>query len=493
MCSNPKFFEIDQQYMSDPANCPLEQNNRKLLGEEDDQFSGPDEKFDASDFGKHAIAWLIISMLASIFVAVGFLHIVRHHAYSLARFTIAFQLAVPTTAALVLFLSGAFGQGLVALGFAALTFVVFYVWRNEIGVAAKLLSVAGHGLAENASLIGLTILLNIVGVLLALPPVVGAMFGYTVGDVVPNPLRQPASAECVDMQGNEVECCAWLPRQSAQAYIALSVLMALWTMLTLNQIRVYTVSGTVAQWYFTPSGSPITGNAARSLKSAVTTSLGTNIFAGLILTVTNMMKRQQQENQLNGEFSIVACLLSYLASFFEYLTKFATVFAAISGDALLTAGRRVTDLLMRSMLQAFATTVWFPHAVMSLASITLSALWGSAVWAGYRYLHHPVAGEKFPSTNALVLGILVGVVTMFVLSFLAGVLLSVLDAVFVCFAIDKDRRAVAHAEMYEALLGVVEERGILVENPVGGDVEYGVGVGVGASSPPTAAGVGMSR
>jgi hypothetical protein len=73
------------------------------------------------------------------------------------------------------------------------------------------------------------------------------------------------------------------PESGAAARIhfseALSVLMALWTMLTLNQIRVYTVSGTVAQWYFTPSGSPITGNAARSLKSAVTTSLGTNIFA----------------------------------------------------------------------------------------------------------------------------------------------------------------------------------------------------------------------
>jgi hypothetical protein len=116
---------------------------------------------------------------------------------------------------------------------------------------------------------------------------------------------------------------------------------------------------------------------------------------------------------------------------------------------------------------------------MSLASVTLSALWGGAVWAGYRYLHHPGGvEEKFPQSNAIVLGVLVGVVTLFVLSFLINVLLSVLDSVFVCFAIDKDRQTVANAEMYEALLGAMEKRessdigggnvGVVFEGPDGG-------------------------
>jgi hypothetical protein len=112
---------------------------------------------------------------------------------------------------------------------------------------------------------------------------------------------------------------------------------------------------------------------------------------------------------------------------------------------------------------------------MSLASVTLSALWGGAVWASYRYLHHTDGVEKFPQSNAVVLGVLVGVVTFFVLSFLMNVLLSVLDSVFVCFAIDKDRQTVANADMYEALLGAMEKResgdgtaGVLFEAPDGG-------------------------
>ncbi|KAH7622267.1 putative CTL-like protein [Nannochloris sp. 'desiccata'] len=468
--ANPKFFELDDKFLNDPANCPIDTSHRRLLEAHDQP------RFDASDFASHAVAWLIISILASTAIAAAFLHLVRHHAHSLARLTIGFQMAVPATAATMFLLSGSFGPALLSGAFAALTFAVFYMWRREIGVASTLLSVAGHGLAANANLIGMTIALNIGSVFFVLPPLVGAILGFSVGDVVPNPMRENREA-CVDEFGVGVTCCAWQPRTGAMVYIGLAGLVAGWTMLALNQIWVYTVSGTVAQWYFSPPGTSVTGNAARSFKHAITTSLGTNIFAGLILTITNLIKQQQQQDQQNGNFSFFGFIASCLASLYEYLTKFATVFAAISGDDLLTAGRRVTDLLMRSMLEAFATTVWFPSAVMSLASVTLSALWGGAVWASYRYLHHPGGvEEKYPQSNAIVLGVLVGVVTFFVLSFLMNVLLSVLDSVFVCFAIDKDRQTVANAEMYEALLGAMEKResdsgrgvGVVFEGPDGG-------------------------
>ena len=48
----------------------------------------------------------------------------------------------------------------------------------------------------------------------------------------------------------------------------------------------------------------------------------------------------------------------------EYLTKFATVFLAITGDAFFTAGRKVTDLLVRNLLNTFASTVWFTPLVI---------------------------------------------------------------------------------------------------------------------------------
>lgn len=495
--------------MNDPKNCPVNKGGRNLL-------EAHDPKFSAEDFFSHAAAWLVVSVLASLAVAAAFLQLVKHHSFALARATIGFQLAVPTLIALGLLLSGNLGQGLLASFFAGLSFFVFYIWRHEIGVSAKLLSVAGHGLADNVSLIGLTVLLSIAALVLAVPLLCGAALGLADGHVVPNPLRAGKDV-CVDEYGVGVSCCVWEPRPLAAVYIAVCMLGAAWTMLTAGQVRAFVVSGTVAQWYFSPPGAPTVGAASRSLRHALTSSFGTNAFGGLILTLTNAVKQQKRvkvvflykytwcscpflceftpsshllcclftcsaDDQANGGGSLLGFLVSCLASIYEYLTKFATVMAAISGEGLLDAGRRVTDLLARNMLTAFATTIWFPQAMLSLASITLSALWGATVWASYKYLHG-ASGEMYPTSNAVVLGATVGVVTLFVLSYMAGVLLSVLDAVFVCFALDKDRHAVANAEMYEALLDVAEERGVLVQGP-DGELGFGAAATQGPYAPP---------
>lgn len=371
------------------------------------------------------------------------------------------------------FFSGNFFQGLFAAALAAFSFAVFYWWRNEISVASKLLSVAGHGLAANASLIGLVIGLNVLAVLVATPPFFGVFLGFAVGDVVPNPLRSKLSTDtCFDEYNNAVPCCAWQPHPWGAFYILMSIVSSLWTMMTFMQVKVFTISGTIAQWYFSQSGTSTAGFVQRSLRDAVTSSLGTNAFAGLVLTFTNLAKSQSESDQQNGHASLLSFLLSCLASIYEYLTKFATVMASITGEGLLDAGRRATTLLTSNLLDAFATTIWFPSAVVSLASFTLSLLYGTSVWAGYKYLHHPDGEEQYSATNAVVLGVSAGVVTLFALSFLASVVLNALDAVFICFALDKERNTIANAEIYEALLEAAHERGVVVESP-DGELGYG--------------------
>lgn len=261
-------------------------------------------------------------------MAAAFLRLVSHHAIALAKFTIGFQLAVPTTIAFGLMLSGNAMQGLFAGALAALTFAVFYFWRNEIGVASKLLSVAGHGLAANLSLIGLAIALSVASVFLALPPLFGTALGFADGDVVPNPVRQGREA-CSDEFGVGVPCCAWQPRPWAMLYMALTALAAAWTMFTANQVRVYVVSGTIAQWYFSSPGTPSTGYAARSLRHALTSSFGTNAFAGLILTFTNAVRQQAY---VSVEFLLLLlhhCLSAtcrYFVFFFKGITFSSFIF-----------------------------------------------------------------------------------------------------------------------------------------------------------------------
>lgn len=168
---------------------------------------------------------------------------------------------------------------------------------------------------------------------------------------------------------------------------------------------------------------------------------------------------------------LAACLASCLAGIIEFLTKFATVFTAITGDPFFAAGRQVTDLLARNFLDAFASTIWFIPTVINLASVTLSLGGGLLCGAGYHWMHSG-AGELHHTANAVVLGLFAAFFSSFVLSFLGGVLLSVLDATFVCWAIDKDSHTVSHPEVYEAFLAVPLPPGAVVQHPGGGMV-YG--------------------
>ena len=68
------------------------------------------------------------------------------------------------------------------------------------------------------------------------------------------------------------------------------------------------------------------------------------------------MSCRAKENRQNGEnliWSLLSCCLQCIWGLIEYITKFATIRAAITGEAFFEAGRNVTDLLMRNFLKAY--------------------------------------------------------------------------------------------------------------------------------------------
>ena len=61
--------------------------------------------------------------------------------------------------------------------------------------------------------------------------------------------------------------------------------------------------------------------------------------------------RQEARNEGNLLVSIATFCLECIYSLVEYLTKFATVRMAITGEAFFDAARRATDLLTRNFLK----------------------------------------------------------------------------------------------------------------------------------------------
>ncbi len=70
----------------------------------------------------------------------------------------------------------------------------------------------------------------------------------------------------------------------------------------------------------------------------------------------------------------------------------------------------------------------FTPLVIRTACFVLAAAWGGVTGGAYYALHHGNKLEATPGLNATLLGAAVYVIAQFILAFLGGILLSVLDA-----------------------------------------------------------------
>ncbi|KAK2077961.1 hypothetical protein QBZ16_003829 [Prototheca wickerhamii] len=383
--------------------------------------------FDLGSFMEHTARWLGASAALSLLLGLAFLKAFQHGPHLMTHATIVAQVVGPLLVGVALL--GA-GQGSVAVApfaLGALWLWLFWIVLSVVAIVPALFTL-------------------------------GALF--TNGDVVPNPERELAAAGCVDELGHEVMCCAWAVRPWVQPAAGASLLVAGWTMLLANQVRVFVISGAVAQWYFSPAGSSTAGTTRRAFGHALGPSFGSLALGSLVLTVTETLRNAADRRNQDSQADILTCL-------------FATVFMAITGDAFLTAGRRVTDLLVRNLLDTFASTIWFTPLVIQMAGLAMAGCWGCLSGFIY-YLMHRGAGEAALGTNSAVLGALAGVISLFVLNFLGGVLLAVLDATFVCWALDKDAQELSQPEIAEILDSVPLKGHSVVEQPGGGFAYAGV-------------------
>ena len=65
------------------------------------------------------------------------------------------------------------------------------------------------------------------------------------------------SRQCLNGDGQEVPCCQWSPDTWVPPYMSLASVMLLWTVFLFGQFRIFTISGTVAQWWDPLSRCPV--------------------------------------------------------------------------------------------------------------------------------------------------------------------------------------------------------------------------------------------
>ena len=254
--------------------------------------------------------------------------------------------------------------------------------------------------------VGLQVVSVLVNVVL-LAFILAAVFGDSRTEANPNLLPgadgvgadgcQGHPVVCRDVEGSDqqecevqhdvtaqVPCCLVTTGAFGSIYGSVAGIYLVWATFVVFFIKQYTIAGTVAQWYFSPVGTPVTGNLQRAFKHAVGPSLGSVTFAAAVLTLISLIRDKLNEmREGRGAMAVLMCFFKFfvelLLELAEALTEYSVMFTAISGQKLMDAGRETVAMFKRNFGDAFA--MWaFPGAMLG-SLVFFMSLSGASLWA----------------------------------------------------------------------------------------------------------------
>lgn len=449
---------MDPDYMGNPANCPVGPSRRLL---------DSDEPVQPTQFLQHAGMWVGGSVLASMAVGAIFILGLKHAPGTLVSIAVGVQIGVPLTIALAAFISGVAPVAVPFLVFGLLNALLFCLWRPQVALVSKLLGVSAHGLNANPGIVLMVVIvqvvMSVVVVLLALGSVLALMNGHIVAnlDAVHN------GSKCVDDKGAPAFCCTWEPADWVPPYFAFVMFVVVWTTMLGFEIKTFVISGTMAQWYFAPVGQiNFRGTTLRSVRHALGPNFGSLCFGSLVLTAVQYLRSALEQLRQAGEQNFLAycasVCLDLIYSLIEKITQFATVYMAITGQTFYAASVDAVGLLSRNFLDTVGVW-WLPGLILQTTSMILAGGWGVAVYAISRLIW---GSDPSAIASSALLAILAGVLAWIVLAFFSSIVLSVVEAMYVCFALDREHHQCTKLEVHLVYTQLPSYHGGgIVENP----------------------------
>lgn len=257
----------------------------------------------------------------------------------------------------------------------------------------------------------------------------------------------------------------WQVTHADEFMYAVVTVFLYWSVQLWLSMRFYVVSLTTGVWYYqneslaAQEGSVgvdkvTSAPVCTSLKLAFTSSFGSIAFASLLIAICEYLKRLAQKERRNGGLigCLIACCITCILNYLEFLTRFALVFHALTGDDFCTSGRTFLGHCSRHGFRVImvdylaAITLQFGAVILALLVTALTVL---LVKAGV-YVH----GDDM-TTVLSTYGAAAWFIGSLVLVFIAGILLNVVDAAYACLVLDLDNAAATGAYRQPAMAQAV--------------------------------------
>ena len=244
----------------------------------------------------------------------------------------------------------------------------------------------------------------------------------------------------------------WQLSNAAVAGLSFVGFAMLWSVEVFSAMRFYVVSFVTGVWYFKASGmaaqeggsGTVTNPVTTATKLAFTKSFGTICLTGLIMYIVELLRRmaKEQARKNNLTSALIACCINCLVAYLEFITRFALTLHALTGDDLCTSARTFTSHLNRHGFSAVWVN-WMASWVFNFSAFALSLLITAICL---------VISSQRGFFVAFFIGILSFIFAIVFLSFVAGILLNIIDACYSCLILDLDHGAKSQPQVAQAIL-----------------------------------------
>ena len=207
--------------------------------------------------------------------------------------------------------------------------------------------------------------------------------------------REPVNDDTGVVHGEPVLVCTWVTDPWVNWYLALVGFAVLFATSFANEVRLFVVASITGTWFATggeQASSDVAGSwwlardaaTEEALSRAVGPQRGTVVFAAIIVAIVERAKQAGKSKSNNGGkkgggsivalvFYVVMQILLYVASeVIQYITRAATVLAAISGESLITSGRAAMRILRQTPLKEVIIVWGVPGTVLGIISMGIA-------------------------------------------------------------------------------------------------------------------------
>ncbi|ORY96407.1 plasma-membrane choline transporter-domain-containing protein [Syncephalastrum racemosum] len=229
----------------------------------------------------------------------------------------------------------------------------------------------------------------------------------------------------------------WVVDRYAYLLGAFYIFFYMWTAAVLLNIQRYVLSALTAQWYFyrqDPTSIHRDMAWRTALRNASTTSLGTNALGGLILSLVQIVQVliRYSKRHLKRSWPLVPVIffiVGYLEGLVSQINHYTITLAGITGESFCSSATSGTKMFRRNLLSGLLGDL-LTKLILYVGPIVIALFSG---FGGYIFATHTLQ-----SSHGFIVGLLTTLMPLYLSQFYSYVMMSIVDATFLCYAIDLD-------------------------------------------------------